>query len=515
VRAAFAVLLVLLAAPATSIAQPPFLGPDARVFTLAGGGSAAPRDGLPATRADLGRHGLRGLAALPDGSVALVTRAGLPLLVAPDARIRLLPRPPGAVAELAAAPDGTLLAATSDAILRLPAGAVAWTEALRLPRRVVVQSLDALVDGFVFVDLRGDLRRVDAGGAIADVPAPAGRVAEEVAALPGGGFAYTAVDDYVGEDERIVVVPTSGPARTLATRRRLGSSTDFAALPDGTFVRARESLELLDRAGRMTSRIGWQAPLGYGEGGPAAHVLLAEPTRLALAADGALVVDDIASSAAGPADRWAFLPPGGALVTGELRRRFRTTVVRILAPAGAARPLVAVAPSTFETLKVGRIGYVTTFAGHATAVVRRRGRVVATVEADVFAGVGELVRPGAPPRGDLSVTLRVTAPDGTAADARLGVTTNRRLTVARARRTIRQFTRIFDGELFGGGIRAGRCVRLGERRIACEEVEPGGAPSNCIGVFEARLRPDGARAFVRRMGTRAARLACRALTRRA
>jgi hypothetical protein len=62
-------LLLLLAVPAGVRAEPAFLAPEARVFTVAGGGSEVPRDGIAAAQADLGPGRMRGLAALPDGSV--------------------------------------------------------------------------------------------------------------------------------------------------------------------------------------------------------------------------------------------------------------------------------------------------------------------------------------------------------------------------------------------------------------------------------------------------------------
>ena len=322
-----------------------------------------------------------------------------------------------------------------------------------------------------------------------------------------GGFAYTAVDDFVQTEERIVVVPASGPQRTLEAVS--DPSHDLAALPDGTFVRTGPPLDLLDADGRPAARVGWRPGLGLGDGGPPARALLGDVGGLAPTADGALVVEDIVASEHAPIDAFAYSPPGGTLVTGRPEGLSAAMLLRILAPPGVTRPLTALAPSTFTTLAAGRVGYVTTFPGRATVQVRRRGRVVARAEADVAAGHGELVLPAPPPRGDLRLTLTVQGTGGATAAARLAVTTARRLTLRRARRLTNSPT--------GGDLRPGRCVRRSALRIACrqiavEQTAGGSVRRRCASVISFRLRPDGARATLPRH-SRHQRRACRALGR--
>ena len=67
-----AALCLALAAPA-SAAVPPALGPDGLVFPFAGGGRAAPRDGLPATRA---RLAITNEGPLRDGGIAVTPLRG-------------------------------------------------------------------------------------------------------------------------------------------------------------------------------------------------------------------------------------------------------------------------------------------------------------------------------------------------------------------------------------------------------------------------------------------------------
>ncbi len=512
-RAAFLAILLLLAAPAGARAEPAFLGPDARVFTIAGGGSEVPRDGLPATRADLGAGRVRGLAALPDGSVALITGDGLAVGIGLDGRIRLLPRPPRGAGGLSAGPDGSLYTVTFRQLLRLAPGGTGWTEAQSLarlrgrPGLVEVVSFVALAEGFAFAFGNGTVLRVGADGTAREVPVPEGLLPRHVVPRADGGFAYAAVDDFVQTEERIVVVPASGPPRTLEA---VGApSLELAALPDGAFLRTGPPLDLLDAAGRPAARVGWRPGFGLGDGGPPARALLGDVAGLALTADGALVVEDIVASEYAPIDAFAFSPPGGTLVTGRPEGPGAAMVLRILAPPAVTRPLAALAPSTFTTLAAGRVGYVTTFPGRATVQLRRRGRVVARAEADVAAGQGELVLP-APPRADLRLTLTVEGAGGAIAAARLAVTTARRLTHRRARRLIRSPS--------AGGLRRGRCVRRSALRIACrlievEQTAGGRSRRRCAGVIVVRLRPDGARATAARDFGRGASRACRALGR--
>jgi hypothetical protein len=513
VRAALISLALLLAVPAGARAEPAFLRPDARVFTLAGGGSEVPRDGVRAAQADLGPGRMRGLAALPDGSVAVLTGDALAVRIGLDGRLRVLPRVPPGANGLSAGPDGSLYTVTFKQLLRLTPGGTGWTEAMSLaqlrgrPGLVEVRSFAALADGFAFAFGNGSVLRVGADGVAREVPVPDGLLPTHVFARADGGFAYAAVDDFVQTEERIVVVPPSGPPRTLEAVGR--PSLDLVADADGSYLRTGSPLDLLDAEGRRVARVGWRPGLGLGDGGPPARALLGDAGGLALSADGTLVVEDIVASERAPIDAFAGRPPGGTLVTERPEGFDAAMVLRILVPPAVARPLAAFASSTFSTLATGRVGYVTTFPRPATVEVRARGRVVTRAEADVDAGEGELVLPALPPRGDLRLSLTVDGAAGAAAAARLAVTTARRLTFRRAQRLV-------GGP--AGGFRAGRCVRRSARRIACraltdERTASGGVRRRCAAVIVVRLRPDGARATLSRHSFRHQRRACRRLTR--
>ena len=137
--------LLASGAPVSAFAADPgFLDPAARIFTLAGGGTEPPREGLPAWRVRLedpfGR--VLPLAAMADGSVATVDPDGDPLRVGIDGRVHMLPPAVnGAGREdlvlLSAAPDGSLAAVADRAawIYRWEPGAAGWTAAHRPCRR--------------------------------------------------------------------------------------------------------------------------------------------------------------------------------------------------------------------------------------------------------------------------------------------------------------------------------------------------------------------------------------------
>jgi hypothetical protein len=418
----------------------------------------------------------------------VLTGEALALRVERDGRIRLLPRPPRGARHLAAGADGALYTATMRQVLRLAPGAIGWTEALSLSalrgrRLVEVRSLAVLPDGLALALGGGELLRVGADGTAREVPVPEGYVPWNVAPLPDGGLAYIAVDDFVQADEILVSMPAAGPARRFPQRD--GRTMDFAVLPDGAFAWTRPPLEVLDAAGRVTARVGLRPGLGLGDGGAPAQALLGNAKALAPLPDGGLVVEDLIPPRGAPLDAYAFRRPGTTLVTVPPEGA-SSAVLRVLAPPGTTRPLAAVAPSTFATLAAGRVGYVTTVAGRATVAVRRRGRVVARGAADVAPGAGEIPLAGAPPRGELHVELAVEGAGGSAAGGALGVSTAERLTRRRVRRVLAR-DRTF-------GFRRGRCARVDGRRMRCQARDRRG---RCVGVFDLRLRPDGARVQLR------------------
>ena len=150
--------------------MPPALGPDGRVYPLIGGGRAAPRDGLPATRLRIGLV----LAAAPmaDGSVAVLPFREEPFAVGTDGRVRLLAAPPGEAEEiesLEGAADGALLALRRGRAFRLAPGSGLWAELPRpaaIPASFVPDRLLPLPAGYALVG-EGTTWRLEHGVATA------------------------------------------------------------------------------------------------------------------------------------------------------------------------------------------------------------------------------------------------------------------------------------------------------------------------------------------------------------
>src|SRR5215218_2556500 len=214
-----AVALVAAAVPVAGAQVPAGLGPDGRVFTLMGDGTESPREGLPAHRLSLSLLDLGRFAVLPGGEVAFSggehSRA---LRVGADGRVHLLP-PLRDVSAMTAAPDGTLYAVEDDEVIhRLAPGADRWVSAfdpvLEIPRwrrfDDEVESIAALPGGgFAFTADLGAFRVGD-DGAVTGVALPRGTHPTIVAATPGGELVVAVLDD--DDNERFVVVPPGGAA---------------------------------------------------------------------------------------------------------------------------------------------------------------------------------------------------------------------------------------------------------------------------------------------------------------
>jgi hypothetical protein len=214
--------LMLVIGCAQAEAAAPFLSPDARVFTIAGGGTEKPRDGLPAA---LARISSWQMAVLPDGQVALPgTGPGLPrggpFVVGLDGRVRMLPpiiyaskrRP---LSLMAARGDGSLLAmgAGQRLIYRLPPGAPAWEPWFRMKQ---IEGWDGYA--FDMVELPAGVALFTTEGIVRIEGGQSRRIkTEELGALgafPDGSlvFAEPFVFDVV------TVAPPLGPAREIRLR---------------------------------------------------------------------------------------------------------------------------------------------------------------------------------------------------------------------------------------------------------------------------------------------------------
>lgn len=490
-----------LPAAAAHAAAPPALGPDARVFTLAGGGSDDPREGLPAYRADL--IGTHDVAALPDGSVAF-TDLGEVWRVGTDGLIHDLPDPGVFTEQIAARPDGTLLAATETRVRSLAPGAATWDRGFplrRLPRVNAVLGPNDLVplpDGFAVVafDHVYTVRNGVVGTTKLRGPFVDGRA---LTPLPDGRLMVA----YDLGGPRLGLIAADG---TFSSFRAgpAGHADGLATLPDGNVLAAGETLRALDAAGAEQAVAGAAPGLGNGDGGPPASALF-DAESVAARPDGTIVFRDTGSLGLADSafDNGADLLPSGGLRTdwlfgiGSIQ-----DLIRVAVPAGVTAPwaLAAIAPATYETIGEGRVAIATSFAGHAVLTVTSGRREVARAEADVAAGDGELALPAVPPRGNLRLKLVVRAADGRAATARATATTLALLTFSRVRPLARNMGKVFT-LIDGARLRVGACVRQSPQQVACRLEHRG----RCRHVATTLLRADGARIYAE------GRRACRSL----
>ena len=496
-------LLLALAAAVPAAARaavPPALGPDARVFTLAGGGTEDPREGLPATRADL--IGSVDVAALPDGALAFAELGEL-WRIGTDGLIHDIPDPGIFTEQIAARPDGTLLAVTETRVRSLAPGATRWDRGFPLRRipfstgELSGSDLAALLDGFaiiaydhVYVVRGGTVRKTKLTGLFHD-----GRA---LAPLPDGRLAVA-----YDLDRRLGLIGLDGAFSSF--RAGAAARADgLAALGDGTLLAMGETLRAVDTAGTELAVAGAAPGLGSGDGGPPATAVF-DAGSVTAAPAGWVAFDDTGSLGfAGAAfDAGADLLPGGGLRTDWLYGIGGIAdLIRVAVPAGvtAPWPLAAIAPATYETIGEGSVAIATSFAGHAVLTVSRSGREVGRAEADVAAGDSELALTAAPRRGDLRLKLVVRAADGRVATARATATTLTRLAQARVRPLVSNMAKVFT-LIDSVRLRRGGCVRQSPQQIACRLVRHG----SCRRVATVLLRADGARIYAE------GRRACRSL----
>jgi hypothetical protein len=474
-------LLVLAALPAVAgAAVPPALGPEGRVYPLLGGGTEQTRTGIAATR--LRDPGPATYLPLAGGGVAVFPIGGPSFSVGADGRGTVLPAAPdddGAV--YAAAADGGVLrlGEDRDRFARLDPGPRMWSVEpipAAVPRSFVAQQLVALPGGYALVGLRRTWR-IEGGTATA-VAHP--RFPSAATATADGTVLLT----YLDRSGIVALPPGGGAAVELGADLPEETRGDhLIAMPDGTLLRTGlpgRRTAVLSPGATLEALLDRGNGLGDGAGGPASG---ARTVPFAATADGGLLMVD---------DEGA---------------------VRIAVPPGTARSLAAVAPATYDGLAGGAVTVSSTFAGTAAVEVRSGGAVLTRGTAAVGPGETAVALPGAPPPGRYTVALTVTAPDGREALHRMTVVTLERLSRAAAVQARRRFERRShvgngEGETY---VDLRRCGRVDARTYSCQAVQVvvgRGITTRhlCVGIWTARLRPDGLQSRVREAPGR-----CRAL----
>ena len=502
----------LVSAPAVA-AQSPLASPDARVFTVAGGGSVAPRDGIAATDADFGYVDVAGL---PDGTVALTDRRAS-YVVGKDGILHALPsvRADGRsmrASLLGRAADGGLLGMPirGRTVYSLKQGASSWSPLASikaLPKWQFAEVYDLVgVPGAVVVATSEGVWRVALDDSSAARLRPETQddvenlATQQLAGFPDGTIGFT----YSDNDEVAIAAP-GGAVRTLVQRAQPGdvASVGLTALPDGTLARAAGSVDVLGLNGALSARLGERPAFGTGDGGSPMSAFLGGSELAAAGAALLLVQDPQVGIDHAPFDMGARQWRNGALTFPVPDVWYPHYVVRMIVPGAADRALAALTPGTYATLAAGRVTYQSTFAGHARITIRKQGRIVAASNADVSAGAGELQLSAIPPVGNLRVHLDMRGAAGERATSRMTVVTRKRLMRDRALRLLRTVPENAPNLGFFFGWDAGRvrhCKRWSAVEFRCDVLffrSAGGATREiCPQAVIARLRPDGLRGWI-------------------
>ena len=269
---------VLAWAPTARATDPQYVvpGDSAPIFTVAGGGTQAPRPGVVATAARL--HP-REAVALPDGRIFIRDDEyggdGRLVAVTPDGRISSLPplssdsESDSTIFDIDVSQDGELLVVVDGdpSVLRL--GATGWT-AVPSPRYVT--AIAGLPDGGMIALKDGWAWRLSRDGVVLarrELPAGTDLIAS-VTPMADGSFVIASTEG----DSFSVRLNWSGPSQRL---RNLGRDAfGFEGLPDGSllFAAGGPVKGLGANSGTPRAIFGASPRVGPGDGGPAKHALL-------------------------------------------------------------------------------------------------------------------------------------------------------------------------------------------------------------------------------------------------
>jgi hypothetical protein len=492
---------------------PALPGPGASIFTVAGGGTDAPRVGRVAT--DVRLHP-REAVYLPDGRIVIRDdehgSGGRLQVVDADGRIGALPpfppRPaaedrfgeplPFAVFDIDVEADGGLLAVVTGepGVLRLGPGG--WT-AVATPAGV--DAVAALPDGTLAVLADGVAWWLARDGTfLARRALSTSQDYQSVTPLADGSLFASTLD----EDPQAVRFAREGPLERL---RRLGArEIGFGALPDGSLLAASGPVSLVAPGdGARRALYGSLPTVGSGDGGPAERALLVA-AGVAPGPPGAVLISEPQGVRHDrPVTRNARRTKAGAVLI-DLDARYSDSqiagAVRWVGPAPPGRLLAALTPAIYRRLAAGRVPISTSIGGHAKLVVRTNRRVVATAQAPVPAGNAQLrlehrLRPGY-----YELELRVTNGSRVVVQ-RLGVATHRTLAVREGARAIRHVIQSDGGGDGAGGhfFRATPCRRASSTQVVCQYIAvdyfDDGTTLHltpyCAGTVSAHLRGDGVR----------------------
>ena len=510
-----AVLALLAGVAATDAGATVLDEPGARIFALAGGGTAKPVGGAPGTRVRLAGGYTRdpALVALADGSV--VTNVGGDLFaLSREGTARTLPSLD--VAAIASDVDGSLVAfrrgefgGRPAAIVRLAEDDRSWATVVNvgpLPGPSTCGDFDmtATPEGFVIGD-GASLHLVGRDGAVSRLPLPPGIRIGPIAALPDGSVAYARKPGRGCEAgwnaDEIGVLGRDGSTRVVARLGR-GIRSIAAHGADHLLAVTHQRLTAVPVRGGASVAIGARSGPGTGDGGHPGAAMLRAPEAVTTASDGAIVVTDEVPDAEKPGQA-AFEAYEDE--QGVLRRQSGDGVsgLRVIVPPDSRRGLLAIRDETLVTARRGDLAYRSTVAGDATLTIRRPGRADLRVSGHVVPGDGLLRFPKAAARGPVAFELAVRTAAGPELVARARAYLADVLGIAEARRAAAAIARRYAGDGDGSvasGYEVGACRRGTERSVVCQAVrylvrDHGGddvfTKRTCRGLFTIHLRPDG------------------------